>query len=286
MKTYNDIYLSARRRLRAAGIEAYDLEARLIVAYASGKTREELLNLSRLYVTDNAMLKTLEEVMERRLKGEPVAYIVGEWEFYGLPIIVNESVMIPRVDTELLAEQAIKLLKRRAMQTRVLDLCTGSGCVGLAIAASSPRARIVMADSSEAALAVCRANMLKNRLSRNVTAIEVDVLESPPTLLGSFDMIVCNPPYIPSKDIESLDASVRSYEPIAALDGGPDGLYFFRAIVTNWAQSLNHGGCLLFECGFGQSEAVRGIMLEGGFASLKTHMDTQGVERVLMGIRS
>jgi len=286
MKTYNDVYLTARRKLRAAGVAAYDLEARLIVAHASGKTREELLNSSRLYVTDNAMLKTMDEVLERRLSGEPVAYIVGEWEFYGLPIIVNESVLIPRADTELLAEQAIKLLKRRAMQTRVLDLCSGSGCIGLAIAANVPTARIVIADISEAALAVCRANMLRNRLSRNITAIEVNALEAPPALLGSFDMIVCNPPYIPSKDIESLDVSVRSYEPIEALDGGPDGLYFFRAIMTNWVQSLKQGGWLLFECGMGQAEDVRGIMADGGLTGIKTHLDTQDIERVLVGVRN
>ena len=283
MKTYNDIYLSARRKLRAAGVTAHDLEARLILAFAAGKTREELLNSSRLYVTDSAIVKDMDDIIERRIKGEPVAYIVGEWEFYGLPIIVNESVIIPRVDTELLAEQAIKLVKRRTFQTRVLDLCTGSGCVGLAVAANALTARIVVADISDQALAVCRANMLKNKLSRNVTAIEVDALEPPPALLGMFDVIVCNPPYIPTNDIKTLDASVRSYEPISALDGGPDGLYFFRAITTNWKQSLKPGGSLLFECGIGQAGAVREIMADCGFANIKTHQDTQGIERVVAG---
>ena len=283
MNTYNDIYLSARRKLRAAGVQAHDLEARLIVAYAAGKTKEELLTSSRLYVTDAAVQRSVDEMIERRLVGEPAAYIVGEWEFYSLPMIVNESVLIPRVDTELLADVAIKLMKKRGWQTRLIDLCAGSGCVGLAVAANVPNCRIVLADISEQALAVCRMNMLRNNLSRKVTAIEVDVLETPPALLGVFDAIVSNPPYIPTRDLVDLDTSVRDYEPILALDGGPDGLYVIRAIATNWAAMLKPSGNLVLECGEGQAEAVCGIMEDSGFKDIKTHTDTLGIERVVAG---
>lgn len=283
MLTYNDIYLSTRRKLRTAGITSHDLEARLIVAHATGKTREELMRSSRLYVTDSSTARLVNEMIQRRLGGEPVAYIVGEWEFYGIPIIVNEAVLIPRIDTELLAGETIRLMKRRIGQTRVLDLCAGSGCIGLAIAANVPNCRIVLADNSEPALAICRANMLKSNLSRKVTAIDADVLESPPALLGVFDAIVSNPPYIPTGDIKTLDASVRDYEPLSALDGGPDGLYFFRAIATNWSVLLKQGGHMALECGAGQAESVREILHDSGFGETKTLMDTLGIERVVVG---
>jgi len=283
MLTYNDIYLGTRRKLRAAGIASHDLEARLIVACATGKTREALMKSSRLYVTDNTILGAVDEMIKRRLEGEPVAYIVGEWEFYGIPIIVNESVMIPRIDTELLAGEAIKQMKRRIGPTRLLDLCAGSGCVGLVVAANVPNCRIVLADNSEQALAVCRANMLKSNLSRKITAIEADVLDAPPALLGMFDAITCNPPYIPTGDLPGLDISVREHEPLGALDGGPDGLYFFRAVTTNWPTLLKPGGQLMFECGDGQAEAVRDVLLDGGFNEIKTHIDTLGIERVVVG---
>jgi len=283
MNTYNDIYLDSRRKLRAAGVTASDLEARLIVAYASDKSREELLASSRLYVTDRKVQASVDEMVRRRLGGEPVAYIVGEWEFYGLPFTVNESVLIPRADTELLAEVAINLMKRRGWQTRLLDLCAGSGCVGLAVAAHMPNCRIVLADISEPALAVCRVNMLRNNLSRQVTAIEVDVMDAPPSLLGAFDAIACNPPYIPTRELDGLDASVREHEPLMALDGGPDGLYLIRAIATNWSALLKPSGYLALECGAGQSEAVREILTDSGFQDIKTHNDTLGIERVLVG---
>jgi len=283
MKTYSEIYLNARRRLRAAGIDAHDLEARLIVSYASGKSREEYIAANRFYVTDTTVEKTVDELIERRLSGEPVAYLVEEWEFYGLPIVVNRSVLIPRVDSELLAEISIKLLKRRGWQTRLLDLCAGSGCIGLAISAHVPTCRVVLADVSDQALSVCRKNMLKNGLSRHVTTIEVDVTKSPPALLGRFDVIVSNPPYIPTDDIQTLDASVRDYEPHVALDGGYDGLHFIRAIVAHWTTLLKPGGNLALECGIGQAHAVSEIMRYAGYEDINIYTDTGDIERVVVG---
>ena len=283
MDTYNDIFLRARKRLRQAGITASDLETRLIVARASGKTREELLQSARVYVTDVAVSPAVDEMIERRIAGEPVAYILGEWEFYSLPLIVNSAVMIPRVDTEVLAREAIKLMKSKGKQARLLDICAGSGCVGLAVAANAPSCRIVLADNSGQAISICRANMLKNNLSRNVTAVEADALEAPPSFLGAFDAIVSNPPYIPTRELKDLDVSVREHEPMQALDGGPDGLYFFRAIAAFWPTLLKPGGYLAFECGAGQAPQVRGIMEDCGFYSLNVYTDTLGIERVVVG---
>lgn len=283
METYNDIYLNARKKLRSAGIAAHDLEARLIVASAAGKTREELLSSSRLFVTDEKVIDNVDRMIGRRLEGEPVAYLVGEWEFYGIPLLVNSSVIVPRTDTEVLAGEAIKYMRQRSAQARILDLCAGCGCVGLAVAANARECRVVLVDNSEGALALCRANMLKNRLSSSVTAVNADALAEPPALLGVFDAIACNPPYIPTSELDALDLSVRNFEPRGALDGGDDGLQFFRFVASAWKQLLKQGGALMFECGAGQAAALRGVMRDNGFIGIKTHLDTLGVERVVSG---
>jgi len=284
METYNDVYLRVRKRLKNAGIEASELEARLIVSHCAGRPREELLAMGKIFATDPVVKKKIEDSLERRLSGEPLAYVLGEWEFYSLPLIVNENVMIPRVDTEVLARETINLLRRKVWQTRLLDLCTGSGCIGLAVAANVPSCRIVMIDSSEKALAVCRQNMIKTNLSRHITAMDADILVKPPAILGEYDVIACNPPYIPTADIETLDKSVKDYEPREALDGGEDGLDYYHAIVGNWKKLLKKGGHMAFECGENQSAAVRYIMKQNGFVDIKTYKDTLGIERVITGM--
>jgi len=281
METYNDVYLRIRKRLKQAGIESPEFEAKLIVAHGANRTREQLLAMSKIFASDTKIKKTIEQSVERRLKGEPLAYVLGEWEFYGIPINVNPNVLIPRIDTEVLAREAINLLSRKVWQTRMLDMCAGSGCIGLAVAANVPGCRIVMADISESALAVCRSNMLANNLSRHITAIEADALKSPPSLLGAFDVIVSNPPYIPTAEIQTLDRSVKDYEPIEALDGGEEGLDYFYSITEKWRKLLKPGGNLAFECGVGQASSVRYIMKQNGFKDIKIFKDTLGIERVL-----
>jgi release factor glutamine methyltransferase len=283
METYNDIYLRIRKMLKNAGVEACEQEARLIVAKAAEKTREQILAMGKVYATDVKVREKIEESIKRRLSGEPIAYVLGEWEFYGINILVNESVLIPRIDTELLAKETINLLNRKPWQTRLLDICAGSGCIGLAVAANVRNCRIVMADKSEQALAVCRTNMLASNLSRNIAAIEADVLKAPPSLLGSFDVIVSNPPYIPTADINTLDKSVKDYEPLEALDGGADGLDYVRSIVEKWKKLLKKGGNLALECGIEQAAAVRYIMKQNEFTDIKIFKDTLGIERVLTG---
>lgn len=272
-----------RKSLKAAGIDGSEFEAKLLVASSAGRSREEILAMGKIYASDLEIKQKIEESLERRLKGEPLAYILGEWEFYGLPIKVNKHVLIPRADTELLAEETIKLLGRKVWQTRVLDLCAGSGCIGLAIAAKVQGSRIVLADISEDALSVCRQNMLESNLSKHITAIEADVLKPPPSLLGAFDVIVSNPPYIPTADIATLDPSVREFEPRVALDGGEEGLDFIASIAEKWKKLLKPGGNLALECGVGQADAVRYIMKQNAFSDIKVFKDTQGIERVLIG---
>lgn len=285
MKTYNDIYISTRKRLKAAGISSFGLEARLLIASAAGKTQEQFLRDLNLYINDE-FEKKVEHFTEKRIAGEPIAYITGEWEFYGLSMEVNPDVLIPRVDTEVLAGKAIELLKNRSGGRRVLDLCAGSGCVGIAIANNVPESKVILVDNSLKAMRVSRANVLKNKLTRSVTCIDADATKSPPMLLGRFDMIVCNPPYIPTRDIPELDISVKDYEPVCALDGGNDGLDFYRSISEKWKAVLKEGGCMMYECGIGQAEAVKKIMAENGFQNITIFKDTMDIDRVVAGVLS
>lgn len=281
-KTYNELYLDARRRLRQSGVEAASLEARELLCYASGKDRDEFIRDSRLYTGDDTAAR-MEELMLRRLKGEPTAYLIGEWEFYGLPLDITRDVLIPRGDTEVIAQRGIELAGQYGEGCRVLDLCTGSGCVGLAIAAHVPEAKVVMVDISDEALHVARANARRNQLSRRVMCLKADARQAPPAMLGEFDLIVSNPPYIRSGDMAELDASVREYEPHLALDGGEDGLDFYRSIAEQWNRALKRDGTLLFEVGYDQADDVEHILMNTGYREIDTLMDTQNIWRAVEG---
>ena len=282
--TYNNLYLDARRRLRQAGIEGAQLEARELVCCAAGKSREQFYRDMTLYASAQVEEK-LSGLVERRLAGEPVAYIIGEWEFYGLSLEVSPDVLIPRMDTEVLAERAILLARAAGEGARVLDLCAGSGCVGLAVAANVPGARAVLCDVSEGALRLCRENARRNELQGRVTCLQADARLRPPAELGEFQVIACNPPYIPTGDLAGLDPTVRDYEPRLALDGGADGLDFYRAIAQNWREALHPGGTLLFEVGIGQASDVEWILSRNGYRQVRSFPDTQQIPRVVAGIR-
>ena len=275
------MYISLRNRLRDAGIEAAALEARLIAATASGKSTEKLLRDMRYYATDEVERRA-EEMVQRRLAGEPVAYITGVWEFRGLPMEVSRDVLIPRIDTEVLAELAIKYLRGTGrLDARVLDLCSGTGCIGCAIAAELPRVRVVLADVSPEAMEISRRNVERNGLDGRISFLPADVMKLPPLMTGSFDLVVSNPPYIPTVEIVTLDPSVRDYEPVWALDGGEDGLDFYRAILKNWASVIRQGGELMFEVGEDQAERVKDLMRMAGLREARSFPDTQNIQRVV-----
>ena len=282
-KTYNDVYLAARRRLKAAfgpeEGEAASVEARLLLAFAAGKTTAEFVRDLRYYVTPEYE-ETVERMLRRREAGEPCAYITGGWEFYGLPFVVSPAVLIPRMDTEVLVDAALERAGRLAAP-RILDLCCGSGCIGVALLAKLPEARAILADCSDEALQLARKNTLLNRVSGRAACLRADALAPPPAPLKDFDILVCNPPYIRSAEIGSLDASVRDYEPRLALDGGRDGLDFYRSVCRDWQAALRPGGVLFFECGEDQAPDVARIGEETGLRFVKTYKDTLGVERVV-----
>lgn len=280
--TYNNLFLDTRARLRKAGVESAHLEARELVCYAADKTREQFYRDMPLYVSSE-LEKRVESLVQRRLAGEPVAYIIGEWEFYGLPLDISEDVLIPRTDTELLAERAILKIQEAGEGARVLDLCAGSGCVGLAVAANCPQCRAVLGEISEGALRVCKQNVRRNSLNARVTCISVNALEPPSSALWDFDVIACNPPYIPTGDIDGLDVSVKDYEPRMALDGGEDGLDYYRYIAANWKTAIRLGGSMIFEVGIGQAPRVEELLAQNGFDDIKSTADTGGIWRVVEG---
>ena len=279
--TYNDLYLDVRRRLKAADAAAPTLEARELVCFATGKTRDELMRDGKLYASPELEQKTW-DLVQRHLDGEPVAYLIGEWEFYGLPLDISRDVLIPRPDTEVLVEQALDYI-RPLEDCRVLDLCAGSGCIGLAVASQAPKARVVLGELSDSALKICRQNIRRNGLSGRVVPFAVNALEKPERHLGEFQCIVSNPPYIPQADIDGLDASVKDYEPLMALDGGEDGMDFYCAITQLWRDALVPGGRLYFEVGIGQADDVLRIMRAQGFGDLQIVKDLHDIPRVVFG---
>ena len=276
--TYNNLYLDVRQQFLRAGLPDPTLESRELVCCASGKTREALSRDGRLYVPESVE-QQVRRLAERHLAGEPVAYLIGEWEFYGLPLDISESVLIPRPDTEVLVDRALTYLKTVA-EPRVLDLCAGSGCIGLALAKNAPESHVVLGELDEGALRICRQNIRRNDLTGRVVSLQLDAREKPPAHLGEFDCIVSNPPYIPDGDIAELDASVRDYEPHLALRGGTDGLDFYRAIAGHWTAPR------------GRAAAVRGGYRPGGRGAadhagrgLRRPGDHPGLERYSPGGR-
>lgn len=279
--TYNNLYLDIRQQLKKSGIDAATLEARELVCFGTGKSREELARDGGLYASPE-LERRVRDLVDRHLAGEPVAYLIGEWEFYGLPLDISRDVLIPRPDTEVLAEQAIGYVKTLG-DCRALDLCAGSGCIGLAVAAQAPNARVVLGEWSDAALKICRQNIRRNSLSGRVVPIQVDAREKPERSLGEFQCIISNPPYIPRADISGLDVSVRDYEPHLALDGGDDGLDFYRSISEKWKACLVPGGRLYFEVGIGQADSVLRIMRTQGFGDIQVVKDLHDIPRVVFG---
>ncbi len=282
VESYNELYLRTRRELRDAGVENCGLEARLLLCQAIGCSKEEFLARSKMYVGD-AAANRVRELTARRAAGEPAAYITGSWEFYGLPMVVTPAVLIPRMDTEVLVQAAVDALRGRKMDARVLDLCCGSGCIGCAIGRTLPATRLILADVSPDALSVCRRNVALNNLASRAVCLQADVMATPPLRLGNVDLIVCNPPYVPTDEIETLDPSVRDWEPHLALDGGKSGLDFYGAVLRNWLPSLAPGGWLFFEVGEGQAAPVWERMFRAGLRGIASVRDTAGTERVVFG---
>ena len=281
VKTYGQLYLDARKMLQLVDDpETASMAARQLLCYTSGKRREQLIADRELYASEEIAAK-LDFAVSRYLKGEPLAYILGEWEFFGLPLYVTKDVLIPRDDTCAVAELAICYGLKTA-GSRILDLCTGSGCIGLAVASRVKEARVTLADISKEALAVAKKNIQRNHLTARVSAVQANALEKPSHFLGKFDLIVSNPPYITADEMKELPRSVDAYEPHLALFGGTDGLDFYRAIAANYKDALKPGGFLCFEFGDTQGDDVCSILTANGYTILERSRDYNDRERAVI----
>lgn len=262
-------------RLRTAGIETCRLDAELLVCEAANCSRVHLITRDDAVLTSQQEAD-LEAMLSRRLKYEPMQYILGHCEFMGLDFKVNGNTLIPRPDTECLVEYVLNYIKENNAKT-VLDIGTGSGAVIISLAALG-NIEGIGADISEGALMVARENAVINHVEDKVNFIKSDLFEN---ITGGFDIIVSNPPYIESGVIPTLGSNVKDYEPVSALDGGSDGLNFYRAIAAKASEYLNKPGLIAFEIGYNQAKAVKNILLASGFTDVETGRDLSGLDRTV-----
>ena len=282
VKTYSDLYLEARRVfMTQEDAQSASLLARNLLCHVTGKTQEQVIAQRDMFVSDEISC-AMAQAVSRILAGEPLAYVLGQWDFYGMTLHVDNHVLIPRDDTCAVTALAIRQGLFLNSAPRILDLCTGSGCIGLAIANRVKDAKVTLADVSREALAVAKKNITSQKLTGRVTCMQVDALQEPTAFLGKFDMIVSNPPYITTQEMEGLPESVKDYEPHLALHGGRDGLKFYRAIAENFRTALKPGGYLCFEFGMGQGDDVCEILEMNGYTILERSRDYNDRERAVI----
>lgn len=272
---YREAYETGKGTLAAAGIEEAELDARLLLEEICGTDRNTLLVHGDRNVTEEELTQ-YKEMLEKRSAHIPLQQIIGRQSFMGLEFYVDENVLIPRQDTELLVEEALQELHDGM---RILDMCTGSGCILLSLLKYSNDCEGIGADISEEALKVAERNRVQLGL-KNAAFIRSDLFEA---VEGKFDLLVSNPPYICSDVIDTLMPEVREHEPRQALDGSADGLHFYRRILAECRTYLKPGGILLFEIGYDQGEAVKRLMEENGFLEVEVKKDYGGLDRVVLG---
>lgn len=268
-------YNKAKRALAQAGITD-SLEARVLFETASGLARAGLTREDT--ISENAA-SALNELVSRRIAGEPLQYLAGSWPFLDFELSVGEGVLIPRPETELLAQTAIDFLSTRENPT-ALDLCSGSGCVAIAIKRALPKCTVSALERSSEALSFLKKNTIA--LAGGITVIEADVFDySRAPRRASLDCITCNPPYLTPSEYDT--SAELAHEPREAFVAGRDGLDFYRHIIPNYKPLLKEGGALIFETGFTQTEAVAGMMSDAGYCEVKALSDQFGNPRVVLG---
>ena len=260
-------------------------EARIILQYATGLTQTELITKSKELMNDDDF-KEYEKCIHDRLTGTPLQYILGMQEFMGLPIRVNTSVLIPRLDTEIVVEEAIKIIKEKDWaHPDVLDMCTGSGAIGVTTAVKVPEAIVTMTDVSEEALRTAASNASLNGVSRQCVFLLGDMFEALPTD-REYDMIISNPPYVRTADIDKLSIEVREHEPKSALDGGKDGLDFYRVLAKDASMHLRSGGVMVLEIGADQAGSVKRLLMKNKvWNNVRKVKDMAGLDRVIIAER-
>lgn len=270
---YNDI----KKQLKNAGIEDNIFEAKQIIKHITGYSNEQILSGYQNELSGFQEIN-LQVIMKQRLNRYPLQYILGKWDFYGRPYKVGPGVLIPRPDTETVIEVCLDIIDKKK-PSDVLDLCAGTGCIGITIACERKNSNVTLVEKYEEAARYIKEN-IKNA-DGNANILMGDVFES----IGAdkkYDLIVSNPPYVSEKDMGNLQPEVE-FEPPTALYGGEDGLMFYRAIASNYRDSLKSGGSLVFEIGYDQGEAVKDILLALGFKNVKIKKDYSENDRVVFG---
>ena len=276
MKTYKQLYEYGKAELAEAGIAEAQLDARLLLEYVCGTDHNTLLVHGEREVEEPKSTAYCDLILQR-VAHTPLAYIKGTQEFMGLEFSVNKQVLIPNQDTETLVEEAMRLMHDGM---RVLDLCTGSGCIALSLLHYTNDTSAVATDISKAALTVAVQNAEQLNLVQRISFAETDLF---PVQKEKFDLIVSNPPYIPTEVIETLAPEVKDHEPRLALDGTEDGLSFYRRIIRTAPEWLFESGWLILEIGYDQGEAVSAMMRENGFRDIEVIRDLGGKDRVVTG---
>lgn len=277
--TRRDWYARAVFRLNDSGCEDAAFDARCLLEDFGGLARGHAPDTTPLTEGQAAILT---RALDERAAGRPLQYILGEWAFLTLTLTVGEGVLIPRADTECLCEEMARRLSG-VDRPRVLDLCAGSGCVGLGLASLCPSARVTAVELSDAALPYLRENVARYP-QYAVTVKQADVLRDADAFDGGWDAILSNPPYIPTGDLAGLMREVQ-HEPTLALDGDADGLKFYRAIAERWLPKLTDGGACAVEVGIGQAAEVCALFAAAGLADVRVLRDLGGVERVVSGVK-
>lgn len=282
-KTYRELYEEGRRILEQAGLPDAALDARFLLEEVCGTNLQTLLVFPEKKVTEEEV-NQYRAFIQRRKDREPTAMILGEWDFMGLTFLLNKSTLIPEQDTEVLVETALEELKRRGLgeaPLRILDLCTGSGCILLSLLHELRNAGGLGTDLSEEALEAARENAVRLGLQERAAFRQGDLWE--PVGDERFDLIVSNPPYVPTKVIPTLEPEVRCGEPYAALDGGEDGLVFYRRIMREAAGHLKPSGIIIVESGFDEAPQIAALMQDQKLRGIRTVKDYGGLDRVVLG---
>lgn len=285
-KKYRELYEEGRRILEQAGLPDAALDARFLLEEVCGTNLQTLLVFPEKKVTEEEV-NQYRAFIQRRKDREPTAMILGEWDFMGLTFRLNKSTLIPEQDTEVLVETALEELKRRGLgeaPLRILDLCTGSGCILLSLLHELRNAGGLGTDLSEEALEAARENAVRLGLQERAAFRQGDLWE--PVGDERFDLIVSNPPYVPTEVIPTLEPEVRCGEPYAALDGGEDGLVFYRRIMKEAAGHLKPSGIIIVESGFDEAPQIAALMQDQKLRGIRTVKDYGGLDRVVLGALS
>jgi len=271
-------------RLKAAGIETPSLDASLLLAHVLDTGREALAAKGEEELSQEA-IAALRALLDRRINGECAAYILGKKEFFGLEFLVNPHVLVPRPDTEILVEAALEIIKKEKIadnKIRILDLCTGSGAVAVSLKHEMPQIEVYATDISAEALQTAKTNAARLLGENQIHFCPGDLYNALPASISSYNIIVSNPPYIPTDEIKTLSAEVQN-EPRLALDGGKDGLEIIKRIVEKAPENLTQGGALLLEAAPYQMEEIKRLLENRGFKDIKLYKDLSGQKRVIGG---